>query len=154
MASKEQGRINDRCCGCKLSCLCHRVTYSYNWVILSNLMHWHAPIVLINLRTFSTIWVRYLVFRGANKQKHVFKKNPEALIWGKPPKVVGGKLLASGYWYDPYVSHPNLSWTTLIKLFVWSEQVFDIVIYEGESQGIVITLETCCLHCPSVYHVG
>lgn len=40
------------------------------------------------------------MFRGANKQKHVFKKNPKALIWGKPPKVVGGKLLASGYWYD------------------------------------------------------
>ncbi|ONM25417.1 Delta(14)-sterol reductase [Zea mays] len=40
----------------------------------------------------------YLVFRGANKQKHVFKKDPKAPIWGKPPKVVGGKLLASGYW--------------------------------------------------------
>ncbi|CAK7343370.1 unnamed protein product [Dovyalis caffra] len=34
--------------------------------------------------------ILYLVFRGANKQKHVFKKNPKALIWGKPPKVVGG----------------------------------------------------------------
>ncbi|XP_020089235.1 delta(14)-sterol reductase isoform X3 [Ananas comosus] len=42
--------------------------------------------------------VGYLVFRGANKQKHVFKKNPNAHIWGKRPKVVGGKLLASGYW--------------------------------------------------------
>lgn len=41
---------------------------------------------------------RYLVFRGSNKQKHMFKKNNKALIWGKPPKVVGGKLLASGYW--------------------------------------------------------
>ncbi|KAG8050277.1 hypothetical protein GUJ93_ZPchr0009g1560 [Zizania palustris] len=40
----------------------------------------------------------YLVFRGANKQKHVFKKNPNALVWGKPPKLVRGKLLASGYW--------------------------------------------------------
>jgi hypothetical protein len=30
---------------------------------------------------------------GANKQRHVFKKDPKA------PKVVGGKLLASGYWY-------------------------------------------------------
>ncbi|TXG58345.1 hypothetical protein EZV62_016174 [Acer yangbiense] len=42
--------------------------------------------------------IGYLVFRGANKQKHVFKKNPKALIWGKPPRVIGGKLLASGYW--------------------------------------------------------
>lgn len=41
---------------------------------------------------------RYKVFRGANKQKHVFKKNPKVLIWGRPPKVIGGKLLASGYW--------------------------------------------------------
>ncbi|KAK9194234.1 hypothetical protein WN944_004938 [Citrus x changshan-huyou] len=41
---------------------------------------------------------RYMVFRGANKQKHVFKKNPKTHIWGKPPKVIGGKLLASGYW--------------------------------------------------------
>jgi len=40
----------------------------------------------------------YLVFRGANKQKHVFKKDPKAPIWGRPPKVIGGKLLASGYW--------------------------------------------------------
>lgn len=42
---------------------------------------------------------RYAVFRGANKQKHVFKKNPLAPLWGVPPKVIGGKLLASGYWY-------------------------------------------------------
>lgn len=39
-----------------------------------------------------------MVFRGANKQKHDFKKNSKAPIWGKPPKVIGGKLLASGYW--------------------------------------------------------
>ncbi|XP_020592756.1 delta(14)-sterol reductase [Phalaenopsis equestris] len=42
--------------------------------------------------------IGYLIFRGANKQKHVFKKDPKAPIWGKPPKVIGGKLLASGYW--------------------------------------------------------
>ncbi|KAK4755247.1 hypothetical protein SAY87_009004 [Trapa incisa] len=40
----------------------------------------------------------YMVFRGANKQKHMFKRNPKAPIWGQPPKVIGGKLLASGYW--------------------------------------------------------
>ncbi|KAG0497370.1 hypothetical protein HPP92_002061 [Vanilla planifolia] len=40
----------------------------------------------------------YKIFRGANSQKHVFKKDPKALIWGKTPKVIGGKLLASGYW--------------------------------------------------------
>ncbi|CAM6113683.1 unnamed protein product [Calypogeia fissa] len=40
----------------------------------------------------------YCVFRGANKQKHIFKKDPKALIWGEAPKVIGGKLLVSGYW--------------------------------------------------------
>ncbi|KAH9310976.1 hypothetical protein KI387_026011, partial [Taxus chinensis] len=42
--------------------------------------------------------IGYRVFRGSNKQKHIFKKDPKAHIWGEPPKVIGGKLLASGYW--------------------------------------------------------
>lgn len=33
----------------------------------------------------------YTVFRLANKQKHDFKKNPKAPVWGQPPKVLGGK---------------------------------------------------------------
>ncbi|KAK6276933.1 hypothetical protein POUND7_017256, partial [Theobroma cacao] len=41
---------------------------------------------------------KVLGYRGANNQKHTFKKNPKALVWGKPPKVIGGQLLASGYW--------------------------------------------------------
>nr|CAD1838545.1 unnamed protein product [Ananas comosus var. bracteatus] len=63
--------------------------------------------------------VGYLVFRGANKQKHVFKKNPNAHIWGKRPKVVGGSCslrvtgesqgtaITSGiyYWPCPSVCH-------------------------------------------------
>lgn len=40
----------------------------------------------------------FAVFRGANMQKHVFKKDPKSPIWGQPPKTVGGKLLVSGYW--------------------------------------------------------
>ncbi|KAI5078357.1 hypothetical protein GOP47_0006028 [Adiantum capillus-veneris] len=40
----------------------------------------------------------YAVFRGANMQKHLFKKDPTSLIWGQPPKTVGEKLLVSGYW--------------------------------------------------------
>lgn len=42
--------------------------------------------------------IGYRVFRGSNKQKHIFKKDPTARIWGESPKVIGGKLLASGYW--------------------------------------------------------
>eukprot|EP00246_Nothoceros_aenigmaticus_P005492 TRINITY_DN17592_c0_g2_i1.p1 TRINITY_DN17592_c0_g2~~TRINITY_DN17592_c0_g2_i1.p1 ORF type:complete len:168 (+),score=24.96 TRINITY_DN17592_c0_g2_i1:47-505(+) len=42
--------------------------------------------------------VGYMVFRGANMQKHIFKQNPKTPIWGQQPKVIGGKLLVSGYW--------------------------------------------------------
>ncbi len=38
------------------------------------------------------------VFRQANWQKERFKQDPTASIWGRPPRVLGGKLLASGYW--------------------------------------------------------
>lgn len=40
----------------------------------------------------------FAIFRGANSQKHQFRTNPKAFIWGKPPITVGGKLLASGFW--------------------------------------------------------
>nr|AVY91776.1 delta14-sterol reductase [Saccharum hybrid cultivar SP80-3280] len=65
------------------------------WWLLRNKVELSLLAGLANLCIFL---IGYLVFRGANKQKHVFKKDPKAPIWGKPPKVVGGKLLASGYW--------------------------------------------------------
>ncbi|KAF3441722.1 hypothetical protein FNV43_RR15637 [Rhamnella rubrinervis] len=65
------------------------------WWLLSNKVELTTAAVIANCFVFM---IGYLVFRGANKQKHVFKKNPKELIWGKPPKVIGGKLLASGYW--------------------------------------------------------
>jgi len=40
----------------------------------------------------------YIVFRFTNKQKHDFKHNPKTPIWGKPPKVIAGRLLCSGFW--------------------------------------------------------
>jgi Delta14-sterol reductase len=40
----------------------------------------------------------FWLFRGANEQKHAFRRNPNTTIWGKPPRVVGGRLLASGFW--------------------------------------------------------
>ena len=40
----------------------------------------------------------FWVFRGANGQKHRFKQNPAAPVWGRSPQVVGGRLLASGFW--------------------------------------------------------
>lgn len=38
------------------------------------------------------------IFRGANAQKHRFKKNPDASIWGQPAQTLEGKLLVSGWW--------------------------------------------------------
>jgi delta14-sterol reductase len=38
------------------------------------------------------------IFRQSNWQKERFKQDPTAPIWGRPPRLVGGRLLASGYW--------------------------------------------------------
>ncbi|GER54256.1 delta(14)-sterol reductase [Striga asiatica] len=65
------------------------------WWLLNNEVELTTAGIIANCFVFL---IGYMVFRGANKQKHDFKKNPKALIWGRPPKVVGGKLLASGYW--------------------------------------------------------
>jgi delta14-sterol reductase len=37
------------------------------------------------------------IFRQSNWQKARFKQDPTAPIWGRPPRLVGGKLLAAGY---------------------------------------------------------
>nr|WEU38176.1 sterol C-14 reductase [Paris polyphylla] len=65
------------------------------WWLLTNKVELTRAAAVANIIVFL---IGYKVFRGANAQKHVFKKNPKAPIWGKPPKVIGGKLLASGYW--------------------------------------------------------
>ncbi|KAB1221278.1 Delta(14)-sterol reductase [Morella rubra] len=75
--------------------IAERLGFMLGWWLLSNKPELTTAAVIANCFVFL---IGYLVFRGANKQKHVFKKNPKALIWGKPPKVIGGKLLASGFW--------------------------------------------------------
>jgi hypothetical protein len=44
----------------------------------------------------------YAIFRGANLQKHRFRKSPERRIWGREPEYIqttrGTKLLVSGFW--------------------------------------------------------
>ena len=44
----------------------------------------------------------YIIFRGANLQKHKFRKNPGGLVWGRPPEYIqtarGTRLLTSGWW--------------------------------------------------------
>ncbi|CAK9168070.1 unnamed protein product [Ilex paraguariensis] len=81
------------------------------WWLLSNQVELTTAAVIANCIVFL---IGYKVFRGANKQKHVFKKNPKAPIWGRPPKVIGGKLLASGYW--GIARHSNYLGDLLIAL--------------------------------------
>jgi len=40
----------------------------------------------------------FWLFRGANEQKHRFKRDPQARIWGAPARTLGGRLLVSGFW--------------------------------------------------------
>jgi delta14-sterol reductase len=40
----------------------------------------------------------FVLFRGANGQKHRFKVDPTTPIGGAPPRTIGGRLLASGFW--------------------------------------------------------
>ena len=44
----------------------------------------------------------YAIFRGANLQKHKFRKRSDYAIWGKPAEYIqtdrGTKLLVSGFW--------------------------------------------------------
>jgi Delta14-sterol reductase len=44
----------------------------------------------------------YVIFRGANLQKHKFRKDPAGMVWGKPPEYIrtanGSLLLTSGWW--------------------------------------------------------
>ncbi len=55
-----------------------------------------APSAWISLVVFYSIAL--VVFRQANWQKERFKQDPSAPIWGRPPRVIAGRLLASGYW--------------------------------------------------------
>ncbi len=40
----------------------------------------------------------FWVFRGANEQKHRFKRDPGVSIWGHPAQTLDGRLLVSGFW--------------------------------------------------------
>ena len=40
----------------------------------------------------------FWIFRGANEQKHRFKRDPHVMIWGQPAQSLDGRLLISGFW--------------------------------------------------------
>jgi protein-S-isoprenylcysteine O-methyltransferase Ste14 len=70
-----------------------------------------AAIVLLNV-------VGYVIFRGANIQKHNFRRDPERPVWGKPAKYIatsqGALLLISGWW--SYSRHMNYFGDLLMAL--------------------------------------
>ncbi len=57
---------------------------------------WAIPLVVV------LNFAGYYVFRTSNLQKHSFRTDPEARIWGKKPTFIatkrGTKLLTSGWW--------------------------------------------------------
>ena len=40
----------------------------------------------------------FMLFRGANGQKHRFRQDPRARIWGRTAESLDGRLLVSGFW--------------------------------------------------------
>ena len=64
------------------------------WLIHpSKALHPITAVLIVLLFVFG-----FWVFRGANQQKHRFKRNPNIKIWGKPARSLEGRLLISGFW--------------------------------------------------------
>jgi Delta14-sterol reductase len=73
------------------------------------------PVSFIEVTIILAVFtVGFAIFRGANSQKHKFKTDPTAPIWGKPPITVGGRLLASGFW--GMARHMNYTGDLLLAL--------------------------------------
>jgi delta14-sterol reductase len=63
------------------------------------LVHMVEPMPLWQVAAIAGIHlIGLFVFRGANAQKDRFKRDRAASIWGRPPELLGGKLLVSGWW--------------------------------------------------------
>ena len=58
---------------------------------------WWGTVAIVALN-----FTGYAIFRGANIQKHRFRKNPAEPIWGRAPQYIrtrrGSLLLTSGWW--------------------------------------------------------
>jgi delta14-sterol reductase/lamin-B receptor len=76
----------------------------FNFSLQSQYLVYHDPALpvwtlpLIVALNFAGYWI----FRSSNLQKHKFRTDPDALIWGKKPTFIqtkrGTKLLTSGWW--------------------------------------------------------
>jgi len=63
------------------------------------LIHASAPLSPIAAAAVVLLFVLgFWLFRGANQQKHRFKRDPDITIWGQPARSLDGRLLVSGFW--------------------------------------------------------
>ncbi len=74
------------------------VTFFYpiaGWYLLDDTdsMGWSAAVTLVLFHILG-----HWIFRSANWQKNRYKRDPRAVIWGRPARALGGKLLISGWW--------------------------------------------------------
>ena len=64
------------------------------WLVHASVPLSPAAAVMIVLLFAFGFWL----FRGANEQKHRFKRDPGITIWGRPARSLDGRLLVSGFW--------------------------------------------------------
>ncbi len=63
------------------------------------LVHATEPMSPITITLLVLLFVfGFWLFRGANQQKHRFKRDPSIKIWGRPAQSLDGRLLVSGFW--------------------------------------------------------
>jgi Delta14-sterol reductase len=63
------------------------------------LVHDTEPLPPAQIAGLAVLYVvGFVLFRGANQQKHQFKADPTRPIWGRTPEALGGRLLVSGFW--------------------------------------------------------
>ncbi|KAF2307574.1 hypothetical protein GH714_029811 [Hevea brasiliensis] len=93
------------------------------WWLLGNKVELTTAAVVANCLVFL---IGYLVFRGANKQKHVFKKNPKALMGGiaRHCNYLGDLLLALSFSLPCGISSPVPYFYPiyLLILLIWRER--------------------------------
>ena len=63
------------------------------------LIHASATLSPITAATLVLLFaLGFWLFRGANEQKHRFKRDPATMIWRRPARSLDGRLLVSGFW--------------------------------------------------------